>query len=76
MLSGDLPQAVTSSSWWQKSGWVCISQNSPGGFNFDTFNLYMPEEMLTKEMKKADREQEREEYDRMVAPEIEEEVQE
>ena len=40
------------------------------------FNLYMPEEMLTKEMKKADREQEREEYDRMVAPEIEEEVQE
>ena len=40
------------------------------------FNLYMPEEMLTKEMKKADREQEREEYDRMVAPEIDEEVQE
>lgn len=43
MLSGDLPQAVTSSSWWQKSGWVCIEQNSPGGFNFDTFNLYMPD---------------------------------
>ena len=43
MLSGDLPQAVTSSSWWQKSGWVCIGQNSPGGFNFDTFNLYMPD---------------------------------
>lgn len=41
-----------------------------------SFNLYMPEEMLTKEMKKADREQEREEYDRMVAPEIDEEVQE
>ena len=40
------------------------------------FNLYMPEEMLTKEMKKADREREREEYDRMVAPEIVEEVQE
>ena len=40
------------------------------------FNLYMPEEMLTKEMKKADREQEREEYERMVAPEIDEEVQE
>ena len=34
----------------------------------------MPEEMLTKEMKKADRRQEREEYDRMVAPEINEEV--
>lgn len=43
MLSGDLPQVVTSSSWWQKSGWVCIEQNSPGGFNFDTFNLYMPD---------------------------------
>lgn len=43
MLSGDLPQAVTSSSWWQKSGWVCIEQNLPGGFNFDTFNLYMPD---------------------------------
>ena len=40
------------------------------------FNLYIPEEMLTKEMKKADWEQEREEYDRMVAPEIGEEVQE
>lgn len=43
MLSGDLPLAVTSSSWWQKSGWVCIGQYPPGGFNFDTFNLYMPD---------------------------------
>ena len=31
---------------------------------------------LRDRMKKADQEQEREEYDRMVAPEIEEEVQE
>ncbi len=36
----------------------------------------MPEEMLTKEMKKADWEQEREEYSCMVASEIDEEVQE
>lgn len=40
------------------------------------FNLYMPEELLTKETKKADREQEQQEYSRMEAPQIGEEGQE
>ena len=40
------------------------------------FNLYMPESSLTKEMKAADRKQEQQEYERMTAPEMDEEVQE
>lgn len=43
MLSGDLPQSVTTSSWWSKYGWACVAQNAPGGFTFDTMNLYMPD---------------------------------
>lgn len=40
------------------------------------FKMYMPEEMLTKEMLKADREQEREENERMTAREPDDESQE
>lgn len=43
MLGGDLPQAVTSTDWWQVNGYRCIEQNEPGGFTFETINLYIPD---------------------------------
>lgn len=43
MLGGDLPEAVTVTDWWQREGYICMSQNAPGGFNFETLNLYIPD---------------------------------
>lgn len=43
MLGGDLPEAVTATDWWQREGYICMSQNAPGGFNFETLNLYIPD---------------------------------
>lgn len=43
MLSGDLPEAVTSTDWWQRTGYTCMLQNDPGGFTFETLNLYIPD---------------------------------
>lgn len=43
MLGGDLPEAVTATDWWQKYGYLCISQNAPGGFTFETVNLHIPD---------------------------------
>lgn len=43
MLGGDLPQAVTTTDWWQANGYRCIRQNEPGGFTFETLNLYIPD---------------------------------
>lgn len=43
MLGGDLPEAVTATDWWQINGYRCIEQNEPGGFTFETLNLYIPD---------------------------------
>ena len=43
MLGGDLPEAVTATDWWQRDGYVCIRQNAPGGFTFETVNLHIPD---------------------------------
>ena len=43
MLGGDLPEAVTATDWWQINGYRCIEQNEPGGFTFETLNLYVPD---------------------------------
>lgn len=43
MLGGDLPEAVTVTDWWQINGYRCIEQNEPGGFTFETLNLYIPD---------------------------------
>ena len=43
MLGGDLPEAVTATDWWQANGYICIEQNEPGGFTFETLNLYVPD---------------------------------
>ena len=43
MLGGDLPKAVTATDWWQRDGYVCIRQNAPGGFTFETVNLHIPD---------------------------------
>ena len=43
MLGGDVPEAVTATDWWQINGYRCIEQNEPGGFTFETLNLYIPD---------------------------------
>ena len=43
MLGGDLPQSVTATDWWQRDGYICIAQNPPGGFTFETVNLHIPD---------------------------------
>ena len=43
MLGGDLPEAVTATDWWQRDGYVCVRQNAPGGFTFETVNLHIPD---------------------------------
>lgn len=43
MLGGDVPEAVTATDWWQINGYRCIEQNEPGGFTFETINLYIPD---------------------------------
>jgi len=47
MLSGDLPEAVTATDWWQTYGYINVRQTAPGGFTFETFNLYMPDFTFT-----------------------------
>ena len=43
MLGGDVPEVVTATDWWQINGYRCIEQNEPGGFTFETLNLYIPD---------------------------------
>lgn len=40
-LSGELPLSVTSTPWWQQSGWRNIEQNGTG-FTIESVNLSMP----------------------------------